>query len=74
MTVDDVPEDMTVRVSDLKKVGYCARGARRWFEARGFDFRDFLANGIAARTLVETGDALALRVVRLKIEREQADG
>ncbi len=43
--------------------GLCARGARAWFAAHGLSWSDFVAYGIAAETLIATGDALALRVV-----------
>lgn len=52
-----------VRIDDITRAGHCASGARRWFEAHGLDFRDFLKNGLAAETLLATGDALAVRVV-----------
>lgn len=65
---------MIVRPSDIQKAGYCSAGARRWFEAHDLDFRAFIANGIEADVLLATGDALAQRVVELKIERESANG
>lgn len=43
--------------------GYCARGARRWAAAHGFDWCTFVHHGIDAAVLEATGDALALRVV-----------
>lgn len=46
----------------------CAKGARRWFEQNGLDFRDFLKNGIDEEILLNVGDAFAVAVV------EQAHG
>ena len=62
---------MTVTYDDIAKAGYCASGARRWFEAHNLDFKDFIANGIEAEVLLATGDAMAERVVAMKQERER---
>lgn len=63
MTVDDTPADLVVTITDIRR-HHCAPGVRRWFEANDLDFRDMLANGIPARTLVATGDELAISVVQ----------
>lgn len=60
---------VTIVYDDIAKAGYCASGARRWFEAHGLDFKDFIENGIDADVLLATGDAMAERVVALKRER-----
>ena len=61
---------MVVVYDDIAKAGYCAAGARRWFEAHGLDFKTFIAEGVAAEVLLATEDAMAERVVALKLERE----
>lgn len=58
-----------ITINDVRRAGYCALGARRWFEAQGFDFRAFLKNGIPAEQFLSTGDAHAKRVVERKMER-----
>ena len=68
MTIDDIPNDLVVTIDDVRR-RHCVSGARRWFESYGFDFRDFLKNGISARALWETGDALVLIVVEDVMER-----
>jgi hypothetical protein len=60
----------TVIVGDLRRVGYCRRGARAWFRARGLDWSRFVTQGIAAEALEATGDALVAPVVRAAQERE----
>lgn len=57
-----------VNINDVRAAGFCASGARRWFETWGFDFRKFLREGIPASTLLQTEDAFALRVVKRKAE------
>lgn len=63
----DVPADLVITVTDIRRCGYCPQGQRRWFEAHGLDFRAFLKSGIPAADLLATGDALAERVVSAKL-------
>ena len=56
----------------MQKVGICARGARAWFRHHGFDFRNFLDNGIDADILMRTGDANIKKIVDAKIERGES--
>jgi hypothetical protein len=58
-----------ITITDVRMAGLCASGARRWFEAYGLDFRDFVTNGIDAEVLLATGDAYALRVVEFTRSR-----
>lgn len=53
----------------VRQTKQCSSGARRFWQDRGWDWSDFLANGIDAETLLETGDPRALRVVEAA-ERE----
>ena len=57
-------------MDDVRRAGHCARGARRWFEQHGFNFKDFLKNGIDVETFLATGDGQAQQVVDRKHERE----
>lgn len=43
----------------------CSDGARTWWRHHGFDWSDFLENGIDAQTLLDTGDPLAADVVKI---------
>jgi len=63
-------DDLIVTVQHLYSVpnfnggtGFCGRGSRAWFRRHGLDWSSFVRNGISARELVATGDALALRLV-----------
>lgn len=58
-----------ITISDIRKAGHCAAGARRWFNAHGLDFRRVLNEGVEAETLLATGDQLALDVVTHKRNR-----
>lgn len=54
---------MIIVRSHLNELGYCARGARRWFERMGLDWSAFVMHGIDADVLLATGDAMAMRLV-----------
>lgn len=60
-------DDLLITINDVRKAGFCPSGARHWFEAYGFDFRDFVKNGLPAKTLLATGDAQAQAVVDRKL-------
>lgn len=53
--------------------GYCHGQARAFFEARGWDWLAFVREGIDAQRLLDTGDALAIRLVE-HARQEVANG
>lgn len=53
-----------ITIKDLRRAKVCPR-ASLWFKARGFDWKDFVRNGIEAEKLLATGDAQAKRVVEI---------
>lgn len=62
---------MTVTMQHLRSVpyftarhGFCATGARVWFDRYGLDFRAFVRDGVPAATLEATGCGMALALVR----------
>lgn len=68
MSPEDVPEDLVLTVNDIRKAGFCVQGQRRWFQSYGMDFREIMENGVLARTVLETGDAYAIRAVAKVME------
>lgn len=52
-------------MSDIRKANMCSRGTRAFFLARGWDFQDFLKNGLDEEFFIKTGDAMALQVVEV---------
>ncbi|WP_227541484.1 MULTISPECIES: hypothetical protein [Acinetobacter] len=52
-------------MSDIRKANMCSRGTRAFFLARGWDFQDFLLNGLDEKYFINTGDAMALQVVEV---------
>ncbi len=68
-----------VTIQDLRSARYCLAGVRPWFRRHGFDWQDFLDNGIDVGTLRATGDALVEPVIlqaegREAAAKEVADG
>lgn len=58
-------EVLTIWMADIRAAKMCAGGTRTWFLRQGFDWSDFLANGIDAQKFIDTGDAMALQVVEV---------
>lgn len=63
--------DFIVTMSDCRRAGHCPQGVRRWFENQGFDFRDFLRNGLSAKAMLDTGCGLGRQVVTRAYEHRQ---
>ena len=56
---------MIITMRDMRAAKMCSRGVRQFFKRHGFDWSDFLKNGIEAEKLLATGDAQAARVVEV---------
>lgn len=56
------------RLEHARRLGYCARGMRRWFEGREHTWQEFVELGVPAEWLIAQGDAMAEAVARLAIE------
>lgn len=55
-------ENITVFMRHIRSANLCAGGTREWFVRHGFDWADFIANGMPIERLEATGDPLAMRV------------
>ena len=58
-------DDFIITTRDLEAKGFCILGQRRWAIVNGWDFANFLKNGIKASELEKTQDGMALRAVEL---------
>lgn len=56
---------MKIYMSDIRKANMCSRGTRAFFLAKGWDFQDFLLNGLDEEFFIRTNDAMALQVVEV---------
>jgi len=59
-------DGVIITINDMREV-HCARGIRKWFTDNNLDMKDFIAHGIAAQTLYDTGDRLAQAIVERKV-------
>jgi len=50
-----------VYLRHLRSQEWCLRGCRDWWKVHGFDWSDFLTNGIEADKLRGTGDAYGVK-------------
>lgn len=56
---------MKIYMSDLRKAKMCARGSRAFFLSQGWDWQEFLKNGIDLEVVKSTDDAMALQIVEM---------
>jgi hypothetical protein len=59
-----------IRMRDIRAAKMCSRGARAWFTRHGLDWAEFITNGIDAELVLATGDAMAIRVVKVARGRD----
>lgn len=50
-------------MTDLRQIGMCSSGAWTFCNQWGFDYKDFLTNGIDSELLAATEDGMALEVI-----------
>jgi hypothetical protein len=68
------PFNPHLTISDMRPL-YCVKGAKKAFEAAGYDFATFLRDGAKASDLRGYGyDAVIDRVVESVRERQPQDG
>lgn len=57
--------NLIITMRDIRKATQCSRGGRAFFLKHDLDWPDFLKNGIQAGKVIDTGDVMALQVVRV---------
>lgn len=60
-----------VTMKHMRKARYCFKGVKNFFEKHGFDWGDFLENGIDEEVLAQTGDYMCLRLIELVHGKEE---
>jgi len=48
----------------IRQLGYCSRGARKYFARHSMDWSAFLRDGIPCSTLEATGDGLMIQLAQ----------
>ena len=56
---------MKIYMSDIRKAKMCARGSRAFFLSQGWDWQDFLENGIDLEIVKSTNDAMVQQVINM---------
>jgi len=54
-----------ITMRDIRRAKMCSKGAREFFARHNLDWSEFLRNGIEEDKLLNTGDAMARRVVEV---------
>ena len=65
-----------VTIDHVRRAGFCVRGARRFADSHGFDFRKLLEEGIEVSEAEKIDDEMVRRVlaVRRRMEAESGEG
>lgn len=58
-------DDLVIRMEHVRKAGMCSSGARAFFKRHDLDWNQFLEQGITAKELIPTQDAMALTVIEV---------
>lgn len=66
----EVTSGLRVYVQDVRDAGYCMRGARAWGKSKGWDWSDFLANGIPIERVEAMRDGMAANIAAHVRRRE----
>lgn len=56
-------ENKLIYHSDAMEFGYCAKGMRLFCQYHGFDYLDFVKDGVEEQALIDTNDEMALALV-----------
>ncbi len=56
---------MRIYMHHIREAKMCAKGTRQFFVNQGWDFQEFLKNGLDEEFFIKTGDAMALQVVEV---------
>ena len=54
---------MIIRIEDARALGYCSKGMRLFCKKYNINYLAFAQNGIEDSVLLETNDAMAIKVV-----------
>lgn len=56
-------KSIIIRVRDLRRMGYCHAGVRRWAQRYELDWSDFVKNGIPIEAIEGIDDAMCQRLI-----------
>lgn len=53
-----------IGMKDVRKMGWCAKGARDFCSANNIDWQTFRTTGVPAETMLATNNAMATKLVK----------
>lgn len=56
---------MQITIQHVRRVHFCSRGARAFFERYGLDWNEFVKNGLPEEAILATGDQMGRDVVEV---------
>lgn len=62
---------MLVTMQDIRAAKMCSRGARDFCVRHGLDWGELIKNGLDAKKIEATGDAMAIKLVEVARERRR---
>ena len=60
-----------VYIKDLRALGYCVRGVKKFCSKHDIDFKSFLQEGIDGDVLKQTKDGMAIKAIEIAEERTE---
>ena len=64
---------MRITIHDTRKCGYCIQATRPWMQNHGFDFRDFVKNGIDWEDMKHIDEEVVHRAYQQACLREASE-
>ena len=61
-----------VRIQHTRACGYCRKGVKKFFDGIGVNWDAFLKEGIPEKTLLDTNNVMATKVVEKKRQMDDA--
>ena len=62
---------MIILHQHARELGYCNRGMRQFCKRYGFDWMDFVKNGVDSAVLEKLDDAMAARLIEHARDKEK---
>lgn len=60
---------MIITINHARRLGYCAKGLRKWCADKGVDYNDFVINGLDSSALDQFKDDLMVQELIKEAEK-----
>lgn len=66
-------DEPKMTINEIRRSGHCSIGIRRWFEDKGYDFKQVLKEGVTLQEIADMNDGFGNQVVeRVRAKRNEA--